>query len=54
MKNIWIFILLCAALVAVSVRLMIVSNQGSEESDDGRTQGRLPRQPTSRRGILWW
>lgn len=38
MKNIWIFILLCAALVAVSVRLMIVSNQGSEESDDGSNQ----------------
>ena len=38
MKNIWIFILLCAALVAVSVRLMIVSNQGSEESDDSSNQ----------------
>lgn len=41
MKNMWILILLCVALVAVSVRLMVVTNQEPAKANDASADDAL-------------
>lgn len=38
MKNVWILILLCVALVAVSVRLMVVENREPDNADNATNE----------------